>query len=279
LQGAVAFPLAGPGFRFNPKRPQQARYGTVELVQAIIRAASTVQAEMPGSELVVNDLSLEHGGRIRQHGSHQNGRDVDILFYMLDERSQPVPAVGVPYDPSGHGTDFKDLTKEEDDQPVQIDLPRTWRFIQALLTSSGESIQRIFLAEHLRGLLLREAERVQAPLVWRERFGMLTCQPEVPHDDHLHMRLYCSPEDLAEGCLDTPPIYPWHEAALAKLGLSPRLERPEDRARRRGDVAERTTSVAEARDAAGPMHWKVKQFLDQREHWAKPPRTGRPYCR
>jgi penicillin-insensitive murein endopeptidase len=279
LKGAVALPLAGPGFRFNPRRPDQARYGTVELVQAIIRSAALVKAELPGSELTVNDLGLEHGGRIRQHGSHQSGRDADILFYMQDEHAEPLPAVGVPLDPKGRGTDFKDLTREDDDQAVQLDRARTWRFIQALLESSGEHVQRIFLAEHLRGLLLREAERVHAPLVWQERFGMLTCQPEVPHDDHMHVRLYCSPEDLGEGCLDTPPIYPWHEAALALLGLAPKLERPADRARRRTDVAERTTTIAEARDAAGPMHWKVKRFLDQREHWAKPPRTGRPYCR
>jgi penicillin-insensitive murein DD-endopeptidase len=279
LVNGVALPLAGTGFVFNPRRSQQARFGTSELVAGIIDAARIVAGEMPGSELTVNDLSLQTGGPIAQHGSHQSGRDVDILFFLLDERGQPLPAVGVPLDPEGRGTDFKDLAVAHDDRPVQLDRVRTWRLMQALLETSGEHLQRIFLAEHLRTMLLSEAKRARAPNALRERFGAVTCQPEVPHDDHMHVRLFCTAQDLEQGCIDAPPVYPWREAALQARGLTPRVETAQDRTRRRHKVSERTTSIAEARAKAGAMHADVQRFLDRRQSWARPPKTGRPYCR
>ena len=68
LLGGVALPKVGPGFVHNLKRPDEARFGTVELVQDIVKAAAVVQRELPGMELVVNDLGLREGGPIHQHG-------------------------------------------------------------------------------------------------------------------------------------------------------------------------------------------------------------------
>ena len=279
LLGGVALPDRGPGFLHNPKRPSEARFGSVEMVQAIIKAAAVVEREMPGNVLVVNDIGLEHGGLIRQHGSHQSGRDADILFYTLDAQGAPLQSVGVPIDPSGKGWDFKELPIAEDDQAVRLDAPRTWRFVQALLEGDGDRVQRIFLVEHVRSMLLAEAARAHAPAAIAERFGELTCQPNTPHDDHMHVRLFCTPEDIGKGCLDKPPMYPWHLVALSALGLSPVLEGPRDRRADREAVQARTTTPAEARKRAGPMHKKVRQFLAQREHWLKQPHPGRQYCR
>jgi hypothetical protein len=128
-------------------------------------------------------------------------------------------------------------------------------------------------------MLLAAAEKQRAPLVARERFAALTCQPGTPHDDHMHVRWYCTPEDIARGCYDKPPIYPWHRDALALLGVVPVLEPPGNRARRSAEVEERTTSRAEARAKAGPMHKSVRQFLARREAWAKQPHPGREYCK
>ncbi len=283
LVGGVRLPDRGPGFVHNDKRPDQARFGTVELVQAIVSAAAVVGRELPGSGLTVNDLGLEHGGPIHQHGSHQNGRDADILFYMLDQQGAPIPAVGVPLQPDGTGVDFNDLTTDADDVPERIDAPRTWRFVQALLEQpGGEQVQRIFLVEHLRSILLAQAERVRAPAAVRQRFSDLTCQPlGAPHDDHMHVRLFCSAQDIAQGCWDKPPIYPWHRQALHALGLAPVFEPREARAehaRRAASKAARTTTRAQAREKAGPMRPKVRRFLDYRETWAKKPHPGRPYC-
>jgi penicillin-insensitive murein endopeptidase len=279
VRGAVRFPDSGPGFYHNPMRPDQARYGTVELVQTIVRAAAITERETPGSVLVVNDLGLIDGGPIAQHGSHQAGRDADILFFSLDAKGVPLPSVGVPIDPQGKGVDFKDLVDPKDDQPVQLDVKRTWRFVQALLETARDNLQRIFMVEHIRTMLLAEAARVHAPPAIIQRFADVTCQPSYPHDDHLHVRLYCTPEDMAAGCLDTPPTYPFRLAMLSALGLKPALADMQRTAAQRRARSKRTTTAEQARKRAGPMHADVIKFLEQRKAWFKQPHPGRPYCR
>jgi penicillin-insensitive murein endopeptidase len=274
----VPFPDSGRGFYHNTKRPYEARFGTVELVQTIMRAAAKVDEENPGSVLVVNDLGLIEGGPIRQHGSHQAGRDADILFYSVDGRGQPLPSVGVPIDPQGKGTDFKDLADPRDDQPVALDVKRTWQFARALIEVSDDNLQRIFIVEHVRSMLLAEAERVHAPKRIMQRFADVTCQPEAPHDDHMHVRLFCTPEDMADGCRDSPPVYPYRTAALSAVGLSPLLASMQHTSEEKRARAALTTTAGEAKKKAGPMHALVKQFLKIREAWLRKPKVGRTYC-
>jgi penicillin-insensitive murein endopeptidase len=281
VRGAVALPDQGPGFKYNERRPYAARFGTVELVQALIHAAAAGTAD---DVVVINDLGLDGGGPIRQHGSHQSGRDADVLFFSLDTKGKPVPSVGVPIDPKGRGIDFKDLAVRSDDVELRFDAKRTWRFMASLIEATGTDLQRIFIVEHVRTMLLAEAERVKAPKKIKERFEMITCQPETPHDDHMHIRLFCSAEDIAAGCIDGSPMMPFRRQALKKLGVSPVLESYASRHERtrRAGVDERTTSMEEARakiEKSGPMHARVRRFLDEREAWAKKPSPGRPYCK
>lgn len=276
LEGAVALPESGPGFRSNPRRPNaEAFYGTVELVQALVRAAAVVYEALPGSELLVNDIGFERGGAITHHGSHRAGRDADVLFYLVDRHGDPIESVGAFLDPRGRGYDFRDLAVRRDDVLVRIDLPRTWRFVQALLEGPfADQVQRIFVAEHLRTLLLAQAERAHAPRAIRDRFADITCQPGYPHDDHLHVRFHCTPEDMAAGCQDTPPVYPWRRNALRELGLTPALE-----TRHRSRQPSRRVSAGEARESAGPMDSRVEEWLTMREAWMRAPHPGRTYCR
>jgi penicillin-insensitive murein endopeptidase len=279
LLSGVALPRRGPGYRHNDKRPADARYGTVELVQAIAVAAAAVQADLPGSGLTVNDLSLPVGGPIAQHGSHQNGRDADILFYVTDAHGAPAPSVGVPIEPDGSGVDYNVLADGEDDIHLRLDAPRTWRFMAALVEALGDQLQRIFVVEHVRSMLLAQAARDGTPQAIVARFEDVSCQPSTPHDDHMHVRLFCSPEDMGQGCLDKPPTYPFRIEALAALGLSPILERVTDRRERAAAVAARTTTPEQAAKRAGPMHREVRKFLTRRKAWLKQPHPGRPFCK
>ena len=111
------------------------------------------------------------------------------------------------------------------------------------------------------------------------RFADITCQPESPHDDHMHVRLFCTPEDMARGCLDSPPNYPYRIAALRALGLSPLMASVQRNLAERRARATLTTSPEQARKKAGPMHAKVTAFLKEREMWIKKPSPGRPYCK
>lgn len=276
LEGGVALPLEGPGFRHNDRRSRDARFGTVELVRAIVRASAVVAHELPGGELIVNDLGFERGGPISHHGSHRAGRDVDLLFYLVDEAGRPVPSVGAPIEPSGEGVDYRDLSQAEDDVRVYFDAARTWRFVRALLEDPEAEVQRIFVVEHLRAMLLAEANRSHAPAAIVERFAAVTCQPGYPHDDHLHVRWYCSFEDLGAGCEDSPPLYPWHEAALKAAGLAPRLA---TRVRSAEPAQVVTQKQAERAVMSQQPHPEVVAFLKRRKAWEKQPHPGRPYCR
>ncbi|MBZ0116756.1 MAG: penicillin-insensitive murein endopeptidase, partial [Sandaracinaceae bacterium] len=212
-------------------------------------------------------------GPIPHHGSHRVGRDADVLFYLLDREGRPIAPVGAFLDPRGRGYDFKDLAVPGDDVLVRLDAPRTWRFVQALLEGPhGGEVQRIFVAEHLRTLLLQQAERARAPRAVRDRFAEITCQPGYPHDDHFHVRFFCSAQDIGRGCQDASPIYPWRLQALG--GVEPVLYRPRsDRPRAQ------TTTAAQARAEAGEMHSRVQEWLQMREAWMRAPHPGRTYCR
>lgn len=274
LKGAVAMPWSGPGFRYNPRRRPEARYGTVEMVQALIRAAATVEANLPGSFVMINDLSEQKGGVIAQHASHQNGRDVDILFYYLDTQGNPWPAKAVPIGPDGTGIDFNDLSDPDDDVQVSIDLPRTWRYAQALLEDPQTHLNRIFLVEHVRSMLLKTGEALNAPREVLERFAALTCQPSYPHDDHFHFRFYCNPEDAKAGCRDKGPIYPWHQNHMAEAGVRIRMA---TRPRRRSRTTSAAQALADAEDAQ-ELHPSVRAYLKKREAWTDKPSPGRRYC-
>jgi penicillin-insensitive murein DD-endopeptidase len=276
LVGGVALPLEGPGFRHNDKRSRDARYGTVEVVRAIVRAADVVAREAPGSELVVNDLGLVEGGRISHHGSHRAGRDADILFFVRDDQGNSRPAVGEAIEPDGSGYDYKELAIADDDIRVHFDAPRTWRLVRALLEDPEASVQRIFVVEHLRAKLLAEAERTHAPTSVVQRFADVSCQPGYPHDDHLHVRWFCSNEDLGKGCEDLPPLYPWRSAELAAAKLKPTLSKRTKSA----DPAELVTQQqAEAAVKKQAPHPDVLAFLERRKAWEKQPHPGRTYCR
>lgn len=272
--GSVPLPMRGPGFRFGPLRDPIARFGTVEMVQALVRAAEVVQRTAPGSELTINDLGLAAGGPIPHHGSHRAGRDVDVLFYVLDASGAPRPGIGAPIEPDGTGMDFRDLAVREDDVPIRIDLPRSWAFVAAVLADPSVEVQRIFLVEHVRTMLLEHARRSGADAAIVARFADLTCQPEYPHDDHFHFRFFCSAEDLRAGCADGAPMYPWHRDALRAEGLAPVMQ-VRDPNRPRANV----TTETRARSEAGPMHGEVTAFLARREAWRRQPHPGRTYCR
>ena len=277
LEGGVPLPLHGPGYRFDPRKSPERRHGTVELVQALVRAAGAVHERLPGNALTIGDLSLHEGGVLPGHASHQSGRDVDVMFYLLDDDGQPFDGKPIPLEPDGTGHDYNDLANGDDDVRVHLDVPRTWAFVEALLSDRDVSINRIYVVEHVREMLLAHAKTIDAPAATIDRFVHVTCQPRFPHDDHMHIRAFCTPDDIEAGCLDTQPIYPWHATLLREAGVTPVIAgapKPTKKAK--------LTSVKQAREKAAQkqeLHPDVVAFLDRREAWAKKPRPGRTFCK
>jgi penicillin-insensitive murein endopeptidase len=273
LREGVPLPLTAPGMRFNPARDPNARYGTVEMVRGLVEAGGRVERELGGLPVTINDLSYQSGGPIPHHRSHQSGRDVDVLFYQIGPGGEPVESVGAFFDPSGSGVDFRDLADPSDDVALKLDIPRTWLFLQALIEDGRAQLQHIFLAEHLRTLFLDYARAHDVPAPTITRFSHMSCQPSYPHDDHFHFRFFCAPEDIPEGCRDSPPMYPWQRQKLKDVGVDPRPLAP-----KREHAKTNIVTHQEARDAAGPMDAEVERWLDRRKQWIDQPHPGRTYC-
>jgi len=273
LRGGVPLPLTAPGLRFNPARNPSTRYGTIEMVRGLVDAGGRVEKELGGIPATINDLSYEEGGPIPHHRSHQSGRDVDVLFYQLGPDGNPIESVGAFFDPSGAGVDFRDLADPSDDVALQLDVPRTWLFLQALIEDEEAQLQHIFVAEHLRTLLLDYARGHNVLASTLARFAEMSCQPSYPHDDHFHFRFFCAPDDIPKGCRDSPPMYPWQRRKLKTAGL-----RPLPLAPKREQAKAKVVTHEEAREAAGPMDAKVERWLERRKQWIDRPHPGRTYC-
>ena len=179
-------------------------WGTDELVQLIERAALRVAQRLPGAKLSVGELSMRAGGRIQGHRSHQNGRDVDLAFYMAD-------ADGVPYDPFGFAAFDRHGHGLAPNEALHFDDARNWELIARLITDPDARVQYIFVADTLRARLLATARRRRASASTLARAEALLVQPAHghPHRNHFHLRIYCPPADRPV-CEDRAPFHPWY---------------------------------------------------------------------
>lgn len=194
-----ALPPHGLGyFTVAPERGQV--WGTDELVAAVLSAAwrmHRLDAETP--PLSVGNLSLKRGGKAGRHLSHQNGRDADFGFYMIDESGRPFTARRfVSFDGRGRG--------RLAGRPVRFDTRRNWMLVRAFLTDPviGAQIEFIFVSRPLRRRLLDYARLRGEPAELLDRAATVLREPwGDAHDQHFHLRLGCAPDDRAAGCLDT----------------------------------------------------------------------------
>ncbi|MFO8071145.1 MAG: penicillin-insensitive murein endopeptidase [Polyangia bacterium] len=203
LERGEVLPRRGSGYRMmSTTRQRRARFGVHELVMLIKWAAHRVYARHPGSTLMVGDLSVRKGGPIEHHGSHQNGRDVDFAFYMIDGDGEPVTRESfVAFDANGFSVDPP--------MRYRFDTERNWALVRELLQSDSAVVQWIFIADHLEDLLLAHAEEAgESPLLRRRAEHVLHEPTGKSHWDHFHVRIYCPPDD-GPRCSDVGPRWAW----------------------------------------------------------------------
>ena len=159
-------------------------WGTPEAVERLRQAVDAVHERFPGTRrLFVGDISLEGGGPMRPHASHQSGRDADVGYFHR-------PAQGASH--------FREATSKN------LDLRRTWALIEALM--EGDAVEYIFIDYGLQALLhdyarrkaklgARELSRLFAyPRGRRARVGII--RHSRGHRDHMHVR-FRSPQAVA----------------------------------------------------------------------------------
>lgn len=194
------------------------RYGTDELID-LITAVGRQLAKTPGEKLVVADLSTNGGGAARKwHRSHQSGRDVDLVYFMRDAQGKPMEADAMRvFDANGLARDGSGIT---------IDIPRTWELVRSLITSREAIVQWVFMFQPIANKLLEHAMAKGEPEIIIARAKLVMKQPgdSARHDDHIHVRVYCSDHDRAYGCVDIGPMEPLVE----RLASRDTVERPSE---------------------------------------------------
>jgi len=173
LRNGVQFPRDNPyftGFRANNQ------YGTPEMVDALIYAASRVNEKFGRShQLVLGDISSEYGGRLHRHVSHQAGRDADVGFFFL-----------------GGNPGYLEVGSASN-----LDIPRTWAFVEALIeTGSAQlilvdySIQEI-LYNYVKNRLGAPESYLQQVFQYPNRDNhQAIVRHARGHKNHFHVRCY-----------------------------------------------------------------------------------------
>lgn len=210
----------GPGFE-RARPGESTRFGTPRLIRALERVAIETERAFPGSHrLRIGDVGAPSGGRHPRHGSHRSGRDVDVLFHLVGPSGVPVAPRGrVAFSRFGAATD--PTTREI----VLFDDARNWHFVRTLLGDPSIAVQWIFCSRGVKTRLLRYALATEpdASRVLVASYVLHEPSNAPPHDDHFHVRIFCSADERAAGCRDTGPIWPWlrgeHAGASAEEPL------------------------------------------------------------
>lgn len=147
-------------------------WATQETVDSLKVAISKVASAFPGTpKLPIGDISAENGGYLSPHLSHQAGRDVDIGYYYRTGQKW-----------------YRRATAEN------LDLPRTWAFVRALVTDTD--VEMLLIDHGIQRLIRDYAEGVGESREWLDLLfrGKGAVQPLIRHAPghatHIHIRFY-----------------------------------------------------------------------------------------
>ncbi|MFO0618602.1 MAG: HEAT repeat domain-containing protein [Polyangiaceae bacterium] len=182
------------------QKERNLRYGSSEMVGLLAFAAKGL-FEATHTKLWLGNVGKKGGGDIVYSVSHNAGRDADVAFSYLDAAGKPIDAPDlVPLDKDGKSKDGS----------VRLDAGRTWITVRGLATAPDVEVEYVFISEPLKKKVLAWARDHKEPPEVIQRAADIMRQPggSAPHDDHLHVRIYCSSLDIASGCVDTGQISP-----------------------------------------------------------------------
>lgn len=205
--GCRRLPVDNPGLKMLAVQSRRGTdCGTDDLVGALVSAAAVVAKAHRGGTMTVGNIGREGGGDIPWSISHNSGRDADLGFFLLGPDGRPfVPTNLVRLDGQGRG--FIDGVH------VRLDVRRTWRMVRALLENPSVSIQWMFVSTKLKNILLDHARKQKEPAQTVRKADEVLNQPHRarPHDDHIHLRIYCPSDDVLEGCRDKGSNRSWFQ--------------------------------------------------------------------
>lgn len=206
-----------------------------EVIIALQAAHAAVEEKHPdGPDMVIGDISLRNGGRFPPHRSHQDGRDVDMRYFLLGEQPEDYK--------------YRMVT------PRNFDTGRVWTLIEHLyLTGQADRIfvdyrhQRRLYRYAIKQLKKKKAELEPILSYPRGRYRKEALVRHVRgHHNHLHIR-FKTPIARTLGKLWT-----YREALAFQRRMDLQVRGQFDYVVRRGDTlsaiaARNDVSVAELR--------------------------------
>ena len=183
------------------QRARDLGYGTDEMVGLLERAAKAVH-DATGTRTWIGDIGRRAGGDIAWSVSHNAGRDADVAFFYLSAQGVAVDA-----------PDLVRLGRDgwSKDKKLRLDVKRTWIAVRSMIEDPSVDVQYLFISTPLKKLLLDHAKTTATGPRTLSRAADLLREPgsAAPHDDHLHVRTFCSRRDVAAGCVDNGALYAW----------------------------------------------------------------------
>src|ERR1043165_3157326 len=103
---------------------------------------------------------------------------------------------------------FNAAARARDGSGITVDVPRTWLLVRELLTAPEAAVQWVFMYQPIADRLIEHAPQIGEPGAVVARAGKALRQrgDSARHDDHMHVRVYCSDADRALGCVDIGPM-------------------------------------------------------------------------
>lgn len=178
LSGGIQLPPGAGYVVRNPKRS----YGTALSVGHIMDAMASYAKKYPkGPRFAIGDLSVEKGGKLTPHLSHQSGRDVDISYINKS---------------------LKEFVGFSRMNASNFDVERNWHVIEYFLKT--KQVQYIFVDYEIQKLLYDYAKKkgytdaqlkpwIQYPNGKKSYHAIV--RHAKGHADHFHVRFVCAPTD------------------------------------------------------------------------------------
>ncbi len=210
LKDGIRMPVEGPHHRVQRSTIKRDWvFGTGYLVRGLlVSAASMARLAPDGQPLVLGNLSREGGGDIDMSMSHNTGRDVDIAYYTADRHGQSVESKYHRFDKRGRSRSAPGR--------YRLDVARNWLVVKSFLSNPEFEAQWVIVAPWIERMLVQHAQKTGEPADFVRQAQRLMIQPAwaKPHDNHIHLRVLCSPEDWRRGCKNAGPVWPFNVRML-----------------------------------------------------------------
>lgn len=159
-------------------------YGTQEIQDIISDAADFVRQEFPDSEMLqVGDIANKNGGALKEHGSHQNGLDADIVYLTRNGKlqSQNAPFWEEEFVKNGVVT-------------ANLNTERNLALFKHLIMT--KPVERIFVDEAIKKQFCAYAKKNNLLNDAEIKETLRRLRIEKLHTNHFHMRIKCPTTDL-----------------------------------------------------------------------------------